>query len=817
MTLAACAAAFQLGQLVCWTPGSRAARSMSSLAAYGLFSDTRAALRFAAVSPTIRASSPPPPPPPPPLRQSLAIVSGCVPLPGLTHLSSGGNDARSASADVNERLVDCGEAVARTAGAACTAAARDSVEALAVDTPGYEIWSLERSVRMLGRSKGPEAQHMAATSEFACPRVLVQYLEESAAAGRAEVLLDIGAGAGGCTLPALLLGHSVVAVEAAAEAAAAWRANVAANAALIPTSARAVLLPLAVGEVAAARARLLTLGGDLESAVVEEVAAAESAATADGGGDGPFVCVITLDSAAGTFASSPQPPPRDDDDSVAMHAAKLAIAPASPAALLPLVTVLRLSTNGGELRALRGARGLLSRLSAEGGPLQRGWVSVGAEKLLQASAGVGNGGDNGNDADRLLAAGFTATAATVAANLLAATTEVGLYLSESFGAPMPLEALRDAMATRPHLDLDLLRTGFTALPARIRLGPATGVQPPGCAPLLGSAVSGLLECAGVHSGGCEPVIAAHRTAMPADVAESGSGRPLYSLWPVEGGRLRVLARADPKEAIARHLSGGQLVCPEGLLSELRESAERGRHETLLDVGSNVGSCSLAALALGHTAIALEPSPENVRLWRANVLLNEAAFPASARAFLLPYAAADAVGAGRLRHDGTNTGNAMVEEPSAGPGFGLVLANAATGGRDDICLIALDDVAAGGDADSAAHADLRSSLAAVTLIKIDVQGHEAKAARGMRRMLAAAAHARRAYIEVTPAVAALKGDDAMDVFHAFDQAGFIFAIAGSQQATADDMRTLFAAFADNPLAFVDIEAHRESALEPRTHS
>jgi FkbM family methyltransferase len=74
--------------------------------------------------------------------------------------------------------------------------------------------------------------------------------------------------------------------------------------------------------------------------------------------------------------------------------------------------------------------------------------------------------------------------------------------------------------------------------------------------------------------------------------------------------------------------------------------------TFLDVGANIGTTTLPALALGFDrAVAIEPSPENVRLLRANATLNGL----EGRLTVIEAAAADRAGRGALRVHAKNSG------------------------------------------------------------------------------------------------------------------------------------------------------------------
>lgn len=282
-----------------------------------------------------------------------------------------------------------------------------------------------------------------------------------------------------------------------------------------------------------------------------------------------------------------------------------------------------------------------------------------------------------------------------------------------------------------------------------------------CRPLAGLPLGRIdlaQECFISLESGCEP--AALGMTEQADETDK-----VYSQRAASG--LIVLARADATEAIAYHINAtGKVVCPSELEQVLADSSAAGRVETLLDVGSNVGSCTLLALRGGHEVIAVEPALENVQLWRANVLANAAAFPASARAVLLPFAFSDVQGSAALREDPANTGNAMVVplgaaiggplDPAGGNGNGDV-ARGVRAAAAPVCEFPADALLSDGVAPHA----LAELLARVSLVKIDVQGHELKALIGMRALL----HERRPrhlFVEVMPSVVARKGGDPMQL-------------------------------------------------------
>lgn len=94
----------------------------------------------------------------------------------------------------------------------------------------------------------------------------------------------------------------------------------------------------------------------------------------------------------------------------------------------------------------------------------------------------------------------------------------------------------------------------------------------------------------------------------------------------------------------------------------RSSAPRG--DTFVDVGANIGTTTVDALLhFGFDrAICFEPDPDNLRLLRANLVLNDLEI----RATTYPYALSDREGSAALqRHDG-NSGDSRISAPGVGP-------------------------------------------------------------------------------------------------------------------------------------------------------
>jgi len=135
--------------------------------------------------------------------------------------------------------------------------------------------------------------------------------------------------------------------------------------------------------------------------------------------------------------------------------------------------------------------------------------------------------------------------------------------------------------------------------------------------------------------------------------------------------------------------------------------------TFVDVGANIGSCTLLLASRGVPTISFEPNPSNLFYLTSSVKRNQ--FP------VLVYPAAVANRSGgfaKIFHQRGNAGNSVVGK-AIGDDNSSVMTNVAS-----VPLIALDDVLW-------PHG---SSPPKVHMMKIDVQGYEVYALQGAKRML-----------------------------------------------------------------------------------
>ena len=141
----------------------------------------------------------------------------------------------------------------------------------------------------------------------------------------------------------------------------------------------------------------------------------------------------------------------------------------------------------------------------------------------------------------------------------------------------------------------------------------------------------------------------------------------------------------------------------------------GVRKLFVDVGSNIGACSMLMAAHGHRVIAFEPVPQTFRALAAGFAANE--FAPGAQVTLVNAAASTRAGAATIMTQHGNAGNSFTTGARAG-----TATNSSTIRRGfvsfEIETVKLDDIV----------------HERVDLMKIDTQGHELKALQGAARLL-----------------------------------------------------------------------------------
>lgn len=176
--------------------------------------------------------------------------------------------------------------------------------------------------------------------------------------------------------------------------------------------------------------------------------------------------------------------------------------------------------------------------------------------------------------------------------------------------------------------------------------------------------------------GRPPSAAAPAGAPLAPLADPPAWQQLQRLTPLASTRTpdgpRLLFRTDD-EVIGQMLHVTGSFDPEGLATALEVlwAAGRAAGGTFLDVGANIGTTTVPALLGGgfDSAVCVEPDPENLRLLRCNLALNDlqdradvvAAGVSAADGELLLEESADNRGDHRLRVPGGAAGDGSYDE------------------------------------------------------------------------------------------------------------------------------------------------------------
>jgi FkbM family methyltransferase len=202
-------------------------------------------------------------------------------------------------------------------------------------------------------------------------------------------------------------------------------------------------------------------------------------------------------------------------------------------------------------------------------------------------------------------------------------------------------------------------------------------------------------------------------------------RRLTRMLVVEDDGLRYLIDTqDPSEITRRIFTWGRYEEPLMARGVRTLAAATGVAEPLagkafLDVGANIGSASMVAVRRfgAQRALALEPGPENVRLLKANLALNDL----DGRVEPIAAAVSDTPGAVVLELAPENIGDHRVRMASeVAPAMGEAQRATLT-----VPAVRLDDVVA----------ERGLQATDIGLVWVDVQGHEAQVLAGMPKLLA----------------------------------------------------------------------------------
>lgn len=204
-----------------------------------------------------------------------------------------------------------------------------------------------------------------------------------------------------------------------------------------------------------------------------------------------------------------------------------------------------------------------------------------------------------------------------------------------------------------------------------------------------------------------------------------------------GGYTLLVSIGDPEFGALLHSYG---VYEEPVRDAMRAHLSSG--DICVDVGANIGVLTLlASTIVGPTGrvIAVEPNPENVQLLYRNITFSQAA-----NVDVLPLAASDRRAVFSL------TGRSNTHLVSA--------RDAAKGGGTFVQSVVLDERLA--------------DVPRLNFVKMDIEGHEPAALRGMRRLLER--HRPALLVEFNPRCLRVQGEDSLGYLE------FLFSLYGKVQ-------------------------------------
>ena len=175
------------------------------------------------------------------------------------------------------------------------------------------------------------------------------------------------------------------------------------------------------------------------------------------------------------------------------------------------------------------------------------------------------------------------------------------------------------------------------------------------------------------------------------------------------------------------------------LRQVLDAIEPG--DTFFDVGACVGVVSVHARRRGANVVAFEPEPNFRRRLQENLSLNK-----MDDISVVDWAVADRPGTLTLYTDGQH---------------GTSPSLTAASDRGEIG-VAVDSIDA---------AIMRGELPTPAVMKIDIEGAEVRAVRGMKRLLASNARPRSVFVEVHPPMIEGLGDDADEMYAIFSDSGY----------------------------------------------
>lgn len=169
---------------------------------------------------------------------------------------------------------------------------------------------------------------------------------------------------------------------------------------------------------------------------------------------------------------------------------------------------------------------------------------------------------------------------------------------------------------------------------------------------------------------------------------------------------------------------------DAIVREWRAIASKAHSDVLLEVGGNIGACTLEMLLRTEARIVVvEPSPTNLFLLTSTLLRASTEHPSlrvAERVVVLPIGLSNDTRRATLYERMGNTGDSMVHEPRQARGQKPIKVSY------KIALHAFDELVTSGTTSGMNHTPI--ARGAIRLMKMDIQGYECRALAGMRRLL-----------------------------------------------------------------------------------
>ncbi|KAI8812909.1 S-adenosyl-L-methionine-dependent methyltransferase [Cladochytrium replicatum] len=229
-------------------------------------------------------------------------------------------------------------------------------------------------------------------------------------------------------------------------------------------------------------------------------------------------------------------------------------------------------------------------------------------------------------------------------------------------------------------------------------------------------------------------------------------------------------------------------------------ADPSRPKLVVDVGGNIGSCSLMFGAMGARVVAFEPVEKNFRLFAASIrsninagILNEVG-EKSIRLF--PVAVADAESVKTIYSENGNNGNSIIAGSTTENGVDSELEGEDRFSRDSIITVRLSDFV----------------QERVGLLKMDCQGYEPLVLRGMKELIERHG-VDQINFEFEPSMARLAGTNVTEILWTLSKSGYtLVRVAENQILHPSEFASFEATFPTVGYSGEDLIAYSNKVVE-----